>query len=244
MASFSRLSSPTADKISDLPDSILCHILSFLPSKQAATTSILSKRWKQVWLSIFTLHFDDKIFKDFNSFRKFVYLTMFSLRDKKVSIHSLTFRCSRFSRFNQKEFDRIIKFVMQRGIENLDFDMFHRQRVIKLPPRILNLKTLQVLKLANIKMGDFDQVDFPLIKTLHLHRIYFISPEYIVKFLLGCPMVEDLYTESLVLNKSTVPMEDVNALPNLVKARVCDRNTPMALLGKAKILHIDEFLVG
>ncbi|XP_058735066.1 putative F-box/LRR-repeat protein At5g02930 isoform X1 [Vicia villosa] len=49
-------------RISDLPDSILSHILSFLPTKFVATTSILSKRWKPVWLYVLILNFDDKAF--------------------------------------------------------------------------------------------------------------------------------------------------------------------------------------
>ncbi|PNX93525.1 F-box/LRR-repeat protein [Trifolium pratense] len=43
---------PTEDRISSLPDPILHHILSFLPTKLAATTSILSKRWNPQWLSV------------------------------------------------------------------------------------------------------------------------------------------------------------------------------------------------
>lgn len=40
------------DRISDLPDEILHHILSFLPSSQIALTSLLSKRWNPLWLTI------------------------------------------------------------------------------------------------------------------------------------------------------------------------------------------------
>ncbi|CAG7861564.1 unnamed protein product [Brassica rapa] len=37
------------DLISSLPDKMLHHILSFVPTKVAITTSVLSKRWRHVW---------------------------------------------------------------------------------------------------------------------------------------------------------------------------------------------------
>jgi len=40
------------DRISDLPDEIIHHILSFLPSSQITLTSLLSKRWNPLWLTI------------------------------------------------------------------------------------------------------------------------------------------------------------------------------------------------
>ncbi|KAL0430741.1 UNVERIFIED_CONTAM: F-box/LRR-repeat protein, partial [Sesamum radiatum] len=37
------------DRISSLPDSVICHILSFLPTKDAAATSMLSTKWKHIF---------------------------------------------------------------------------------------------------------------------------------------------------------------------------------------------------
>ncbi|PNX73623.1 F-box/LRR-repeat protein, partial [Trifolium pratense] len=242
MTSSSRRPIPTIDRISDLPDSILSHILSFLPTKQASATSILSKRWKLVWHSVLTLNFDQNkdTFKNCFHFEEFIYFTISSLREN--SIRSFTFKCSGDSNFNQRFYNQILKFVM-RGVESLEFDMSARSRIIKLPSNILNMKTLRVLKLANIKLGDFDQVDFPLVKTLHLDRISFISTNYIEKFLLGFPILENLYSQSSVSKKSPVPMEDVNALPNLLKVRICDLNIPMDLVCKAKFLDIEKIKI-
>lgn len=45
------------DRTSSLPDPLLCHILSFLPTEDAITTSFLSKRWQHLWASFPNLTF-------------------------------------------------------------------------------------------------------------------------------------------------------------------------------------------
>ncbi|PRQ17700.1 putative F-box domain-containing protein [Rosa chinensis] len=60
MASNSTLrKSRNEDRISELPDAILCHILSFFSTREAVKTSILSHRWKNVWASVPNLDFDE-----------------------------------------------------------------------------------------------------------------------------------------------------------------------------------------
>lgn len=48
----------TVDGISDLPPFLIHHVMSFIPAKEAAWTSILSKRWKQFYSSFPILDFD------------------------------------------------------------------------------------------------------------------------------------------------------------------------------------------
>ncbi|KAB2600926.1 F-box/FBD/LRR-repeat protein [Pyrus ussuriensis x Pyrus communis] len=48
------------DRISQLPDEILSSIVSLLPLKEAAATSILSRRWQYVWSSTMNLDLDAK----------------------------------------------------------------------------------------------------------------------------------------------------------------------------------------
>ncbi|KAJ3690756.1 hypothetical protein LUZ61_019920 [Rhynchospora tenuis] len=52
------------DRISDLPDALLTHILSYRPTKEVVRTCLLSKRWRKVWASVPVLDFD---FADFYS---------------------------------------------------------------------------------------------------------------------------------------------------------------------------------
>ncbi|XP_048491348.1 putative F-box/LRR-repeat protein At4g15060, partial [Beta vulgaris subsp. vulgaris] len=49
----------TANRINELPDKLLCHILAFLPTRCAVATSILSKRWMYVWTDVPVLDFMD-----------------------------------------------------------------------------------------------------------------------------------------------------------------------------------------
>ena len=37
------------DRLSSLPDDVIGRILSFLPARQAARTTQLSRRWRRVW---------------------------------------------------------------------------------------------------------------------------------------------------------------------------------------------------
>lgn len=46
------------DRISQLPDDVLVNILSFLGLEDTARTSILSKRWRGLWMFVVRLDFD------------------------------------------------------------------------------------------------------------------------------------------------------------------------------------------
>ncbi|CAI9115820.1 OLC1v1016821C1 [Oldenlandia corymbosa var. corymbosa] len=50
------------DRISHLPNEILVHTLSFLTLEDAIETSVLSKRWRDLWLNVARLDFDSQKF--------------------------------------------------------------------------------------------------------------------------------------------------------------------------------------
>lgn len=80
------------DRISDLPDCILLHILSLLHSKQVVQTCVLSKRWKHLWKRIPTLILHASIFstvKKFSIFVSNIFVSLWYI----VALHSLDLDC-------------------------------------------------------------------------------------------------------------------------------------------------------
>ncbi|CAL5201564.1 unnamed protein product [Lathyrus oleraceus] len=129
---------------------------------------------------------------------------------------------------------------MNRGIENLNIsgDM-------KLPPSIHSCKTLKVLKLKGIIVNGFShQVDFPVLKILHLKRMIFERHELLVKLLSGCRILEEFETKYLgFLNGSRVPAKEFDGLlPSLVQAKISchDSIIPLHLVRNVESLHMEQ----
>ncbi|CAO2042974.1 unnamed protein product [Urochloa humidicola] len=51
------------DRLSALSDDLLCHVLSFLPSRQAVQTAVLSERWMDLWHSVPAISFGYRDFE-------------------------------------------------------------------------------------------------------------------------------------------------------------------------------------
>jgi hypothetical protein len=216
-------SNPKEDRISSLPDPIISHILSFVPTKTAATTSILSKRWNPLWLSVLVLHFDDQTFQNFESFCHFVSF-VFLVRDITLPLRSFHLKCSNAS-IQPQDINGFVHAAAKRGIENLNLEM---PGMVTLPRSIVHCKTLVVLHLKGLNISH-GVLDFPLLKTLHLSSVLFQRFEYLVEILSGCPILEELQAEDLsvdnvewfsIQESSVIAKKFLRLLPNLIRASI------------------------
>lgn len=116
------------DRISDLPDSILTHILSFLSTKEAAGTSILSSRWRYLFLLVPNLHFDlvnDLRRKNLESHTLHI-KSFISFVEKLLSLHETS-----LDRYHLKCRDKVdfchvyswISTAVRRGVKHLDISI-------------------------------------------------------------------------------------------------------------------------
>jgi len=105
------------DRISDLPDSLLHHILSFLPIKDAGITSLLSKRWKPLWLLQLIIYMDEKHCRDEQLLGSFV-----AARDKNLPFLSVHLKwCPS---------NEIVYAAMQRRLYNPSFKLLSLMRFL------------------------------------------------------------------------------------------------------------------
>lgn len=116
------------DRISDLPDSILTHILLFLSTKEAVGTSILSSRWKYIFTLVPNLHFDlvdDLCHKNLESCILHI-KSFISFFDKPLSLHETS-----LDRFHLKCREMVhgprvyswISTAIRRGVKHLDISI-------------------------------------------------------------------------------------------------------------------------
>ncbi|KAA8523894.1 hypothetical protein F0562_010317 [Nyssa sinensis] len=200
------------DRISTLPDSVLCHILSFLPTKYAVRTSILSTKWKYLWTSVPSLDFDDERIAKLNldlrgtkksraqkdkqiqpqrkSFMNFV--------DRVLILHNVS--CLRKFRLHCYQMDDMLHVntwvcaAIGRDVQDIDLHVSWEQP-LQLPRSLFTCNMLVVLKLSReivVNTPAEGSVCFPNLKILHLKWVKYVNDDSVRKLFPSCPVLEDL----------------------------------------------------
>ncbi|KAL0306965.1 UNVERIFIED_CONTAM: putative F-box/FBD/LRR-repeat protein [Sesamum radiatum] len=188
----------TEDRISDLPDDILHHVFFFLPIKSIAQTSVLSKRWKNLWYSfpdldfttVNTLSNDSIVMSSTVRKRARSYVLkgaelvdqILSLLEKHSDIRVLRFRA--FLSFSRLV--GLIRHAVKHNVQELDVEV-STSDYFNFPRSVINSATLRALRLKSWHPGFF----LPLLKKLHLDACYGLK-----HLRVECPALEDLSLEN------------------------------------------------
>ncbi|KAI5424671.1 F-box protein At4g09920 isoform X2 [Lathyrus oleraceus] len=204
------------DRISELPDELLSHILSFLPLNFAYTTGLISKRWKTLCKLMIDLHFDDKLVKGEEEFQRFgrcVDKVMLSPDMNNQPIRGFHLNCCH-PELLLFDYDQWIEAAKLRGVQDLQLQLsvfpfktayemskwesrtksMEDKFISVAPNNIFSCRTLVILKLERLCVaGNILSVHLPLLKTLHLKSVYLQNSDNLKKLISKSLVLEDLY---------------------------------------------------
>ncbi|CAL9231187.1 unnamed protein product [Arabidopsis halleri] len=191
------VSNAREDLISKLPDVLISQILSYLPTKDIVKTSVLSKRWKSIWLLIPGLDLDSCEFPDYYTFVDFMNDFLFSSREQKSCLNKLKLSIQK----NENDPSCVTlwtDFVATGKLTHLDVEfggpVLMRVYWEVMPLSLYTCKTLLHLRLYRVLLRNFDpRVDsLPRLKTLCLEENVYPNEVSLESFISSCPVLEDL----------------------------------------------------
>lgn len=197
------------DRISALPDQILIHILSFMHTKDAICTGILSRRWRGLWTFTPNLYFDDDDFDDCKKFIKFVDRSLIRHVARKIKKFCLWFYYNEdvftysphHSRRYASHVDAWIHDAVVKGVEELSLNNYEGSNdFYGLPSPLLKCETLTSLKLRTCNaFRSCHVICFSSLRVLSL-KFMELPRDLIQGFLDGCPLLEDFKMRNCALD--------------------------------------------
>ncbi|XP_010451164.1 PREDICTED: F-box protein At4g27050-like [Camelina sativa] len=201
------------DLISNLPDDVLGKILSLVPTKLAASTSVLSKRWRNLLPLVDTLDFDESMLfypnkkvgnvKATNHFSDFVDKTL-ALLSNSPRIKKCSLICDCDYEKDESRINRWIRTVLDRGC--LELNLASRYRIC-IDSQLFTSNTLVKLTISDafypqgsLPLGG---VFFPALKTLTLLSVSFSTRDMHKFFIHGCPALEEIFIDVWMLYLSS-----------------------------------------
>ncbi|CAN1138707.1 F-box/LRR-repeat protein At3g26922 [Linum perenne] len=216
------------DRLSNFPDSVLYHILSFLDTKQAVQTSLLSKPWKHLWKHVPALMFDYESFGwHYDRFSTFVDMVL-SLRCPTDVVDKIIL--TNLVHFEKDEVDPFAARVFE-------YAMSHKTRHLEL---FLANEGLEVYWLFPQSNGSISNCNFEalLLASLSIdHRFEsFVFPRLTTLKLTSCRFEYDPLSQFPCLKNLSIHSNNLDGkLERLRIARLHLHSLDLQVLGFSKI---------
>ncbi|XP_058783132.1 F-box protein At4g22280-like [Vicia villosa] len=168
------------DRLGNLPDCLIHHILSFLNCEQAVQTCILSVRWKHLWKHLHALIFHKSDVQASSIFTEFV-SNVLSHRDSSISLHALDFT-HETGHLEPQILDRIMNYAISQNVHRLGLSVISEDaRILSIYDNVIAQISLNFASLTYLKLSLYSgeenlfpkSLNLPALTTLELGHFTF-----------------------------------------------------------------------
>ncbi|KAK2352937.1 F-box/FBD/LRR-repeat protein [Trifolium repens] len=194
-----------ADRISNLPDSVLSHILSFVPTKTAVTTSLLSPRWRHIWQKhLSVLDFSDDFFQPNDDRLKLfetlsLFVNRFFLFRRPHELRKVRLSCTQSlldHKFCNYSVNGWVRSVVGPHLKELDLTLYSDDGYCFEPPfsltACINLVSLSLNGAIYFNLTRAKAIRIPSLKKLRVDTTGYVEVSPMNALLSGCPNLETL----------------------------------------------------
>ncbi|KAH6831921.1 hypothetical protein C2S53_012796 [Perilla frutescens var. hirtella] len=190
------------DRLSELPESLILRILSFLEMRDVVRTTLLSKGWKDLWTTIPSLYFDESK-KSLVQTRKFINGVLQSWKGTKILSFKITFGKA-YDASLSGNVDFWVGFAMERKVEVLflclpydsEKPAMAESDPVHLPPQCLySCPSIRKLKLIGYSIQidrENGNVQWDRLKSLTIHG-HCVSEDLLNQLVSSATRLEILY---------------------------------------------------
>ncbi|CAN0897137.1 Heterogeneous nuclear ribonucleoprotein Q [Linum grandiflorum] len=228
-------STAAVDRLSNLPNFILYHILSFLDTKYAVQTSVLSRVWRCVWKHLDVVNLRRSNFQSVSSFAKFVRRALLNRFELDVSKVSFIDDVGPWKQIVQNMLDKVVNYAFAHDCRHLVIDLEVEDCDCLYRFGAVPSSSLRTLEIRNVVIDDgFGSSGFPSLTSLIL-KTCLVNPdqEGSVDLISNLPslmdlVIEDCYSHSCLRRVTSIVIHGPQLVNLELAAALEDYNIKVA----------------